>query len=253
VSCTRACRALFVALSTAFVLTSGCSPVPDFGTITPADAYEIGVDAAEREDYLLAVEAFKRALTDSPLSEFADDALLGLADAHRAIGDFAAAEEEYKRLLSDYPRSELVPVAEYDLGLTYYEQSLPAALDQTMTKQAIEQFRRFIAEYPGSELVPEAEARIAELRSRLAEKAYENARLYLTLGDAASARVYFESVVDEYPDTVWAPRALLEEARTYVGEGAIAAAADTYARLTELYPDSDEAAAARAEAEGLAP
>jgi len=225
----------------------GCSPVPDLGQTTVEDTYQIAVDAAARGDYLFAIEAFRRVTAQQPLGEFADDALLGLADAHRATKDFASADEEYRQLVTDYPRSPLVPDAEYKLGLSMSEQSLPASLDQEMTKTAITQFERLIANCPESPLVPDARTRVAELRSRLAEKDYESAMLYFTLGSPEAARIYLESVASGYPDTVWARKALLEEARSFAREGATESAATTYRRLLDLYPDTKEACIAAAE------
>jgi outer membrane protein assembly factor BamD len=231
----------------ALSLGLGCSPMPDLGEATVEDTYRIAVDALAREDYLLAIEAFRRVTIEQPLGEFADDALLGLADAHRATRDFASADQEYRRLVADYPRSPLVPDAEYRLGLSMSEQSLPASLDQEMTRAAIAQFERFAANYPESPLVSDARAEIALLRSRLAEKDYGSAMLYFTLGSPEAARIYLESVASGYPDTVWARKALLEEARSFAREGAAESAATTYRRLLDLYPDSEEAGIAAAE------
>jgi outer membrane protein assembly factor BamD len=231
----------------AAALLFGCSTVPDLGEATSEDLYDIGVQAAARGDYLVAIEAFRRITEDTPMSDLADDALIGLADAHRATGDYASAEAEYGDLLSDYPTSPLVPVAEFKLGVSYYDQSLPPALDQEMTRKAIAQLEHFKATYPGSDLVTEADRLLAELRSRLAEKEYKNALLYITLKDPEAARIYFETVALDYPETDWARKALLEEARSFRDEGATAKAAEVYLRLIDQYPDSAEAASAEAE------
>jgi outer membrane protein assembly factor BamD len=225
--------------------------MPELGEATAEDTYAIGVAAAEREDYLLAIEAFKRVAMNTPLHESADDALIGLADAYRAISDYVSAEETYRTLLSDYPRSPLVPSAEYKLGMTFLEQALPAELDQTMTKQAISQFEYFVAAYPESDLVDEAGERILELRTRLAAKSYDSAMLYFDLHKPTAARVYLETVVAEYPDTVWARAALLEKARSLAAEGSTALAENEYQRLIELYPGTEEARTAAAEKAAL--
>ena len=235
------------AVLAALLASAGCSPMPELGKATAEDTYDIGVAAAERGDYVLAIEAFKRITLNAPLHETADDALMGLADAHRAIQDYASAEEEYRTLLSDYSHSPLVPEAEYKLGLTFFDQSLPAALDQSMTKQAISQFEYFVAAFPESEFVDEAGDRILELRTKLAEKSFDSATLYLTLGKPQAARVYLEAVVAEYPDTVWARAALLEKARSFALEGSRALAENEYQRLIELYPGTEEARTAAAE------
>ena len=243
---------LVVVLACAAVVW-GCSPIPELGEATAEDAYIVGVEALEREDYLLAIEAFKHVTVSSPLSDWADDALIGLGDAHRAISDYALAEEDYRRVLSDYPRSPLVPEALYKLGLSYYDQSLPAELDQSMTLEAIDQLERFTETYPDSDFVPEAREKIVELRARLAEKAYGAAMLYRRLGDPKAARVYLEVIVEDYPDTRWARRSLLEIARSYATEGAAAKASEAYDRLIERYPGTEEAAAAELEKAGPAP
>lgn len=232
------------------VVAAGCSPVPEIGEATTEEVYALGTAAAERGDHLFAIEAMNRVLSRSPLHELADDALLWLARSHQAMGEYALAEEEYSRLPTDYPSSPLAPEAAYRLGLTYYDQSLPAALDQTMTERAIAQFGLFETEHPDSPLVADAREKAAELRSRLAEKAYRGGELYLVLKNGASARVYFDAVARDYPDTPWAPRALLVLARSAAADGLPEEASAARARLTELYPDSEEARAAALETSG---
>ena len=226
------------------IVAVGCSPVPEIGDATTEEVYALGASAATRGDHLFAIEAMTRVLSRSPLHELADDALLALARSHQAMGEYALAEEEYSRLASDYPRSPLVPEAAHGLGLTYFDQSLPAALDQTMTERAIAQFERFASDHPGSPLVADARRKVAELRSRLAEKTYRGAELYLKLENGSAARVYFEAVARDYADTPWAPRALLALARSAAADGLTDEANAARARLVELYPDSDEARAA---------
>ncbi len=238
--------ALVVAL-----LVAGCSQVPELGETTADDTYETGMAAAERGDYLLAIEAFKLVTLNSPLHEMADDALLGLADAHRAISDYASAELEYRQLLSDYPRSPLVAEAEYKLGVTFQSQALPAALDQSMTNQAISQFEYFLASYPKSAFVADARASILDLRTKLASKSYDSAMLYFTLGRPKAARVYLEAVVKDYPDTPLARVALLDKARSLASEGSRALAVNEYQRLIDSYPGTEEALTAAAEKAAL--
>ncbi|MBN2566083.1 MAG: outer membrane protein assembly factor BamD [Candidatus Eisenbacteria bacterium] len=240
-----------VLIAAVLATAAGCSRAPELGEATAADAYEIGRDAADREDYLMAIEAFGHVIDSSPLHELADDALLGLADAHRAIGDYPSAEAEYRQVLEDYPRSPLVPEAEFKLGLSFSEQSLPAALDQSMTEQAIDQLDYFLTKYPDSELTDQARAEMQTLRDRLASKDYDNAMLYLTLEQPQAARVYFEAVARDYPDTSWARLALLQKARSFAAEGSSALAAETYQRVIDLYAETAEAATAAEERSAL--
>ena len=77
--------------------------------------------------------------------------------------------------------------------------------------------------------------------------------LYISLESPQAARVYLEAVADEYPDTVWARKALLELARSYRDEGATAMASEVYGRLIETYPGTAEAAEASSEAAARKP
>ena len=250
----RAGVLLIIALLAAVLLTAaGCSSPPAFSEVTVEDTYARGVDAAERGDYMLAIEVLKSIPLDTPLHETADDALLRLADAHRAIADFVSAEEDYRRLLSDYPHSPLVPEAEYELGATFFDQALgvSAALDQSMTKQAISQLEYFVAAYPASGFADEAAQKILRLRMRLAEKGYDSATLYSELGKPKAARICLEAVIADYPDTVWARAALLDKARSFAAEGSRALAESEYERLMRFYPGTEEAATAAAEMAAL--
>jgi len=244
---------LIVALLAAVLLAAGCSSSPVPGEVMAEDTYAVGVEAAERGDYMLAIEVFKRITLDTPLHETADDALLRLAEAHRAIADFVSAEEDYRRLLSDYPYSPLVPEAEFELGMTFFDQALSVSVahDQSMTKQAISQLEYFVAAYPASGFADEAAEKILELRARLAEKGYDSATLYSDLGKPKAARVCLEAVITEYPDTVWARTALLDKARSFAAEGSRALAENEYQRLIELYPGTEEARTAAVERAAL--
>lgn len=240
---------LVVLLAAVLMGAVGCSSLPVPGDVVAEDTYSVGVAAAERGDYMLAIEIFKRITTDTPLHETADDALLRLADAHRAIADFVSAEGDYMRLLSDYPHSLLVPEAEYELGMTFFDQAMEVSVDrdQSMTKQAIGQLEYFVSAYPASGFADESAQKILELRTRLAEKSYNSATLYSDLGKPKAERVCLEAVIVDYPETVWARAALLSKARSFAVEGSRALAENEYQRLIELYPGTEEARTAAAE------
>lgn len=226
---------------------SGCSPIPDFGSLGADEVFATGKDAADRGDYLVAIEAFRRVTEEFPLDALADDALVALGDAYRAAGDYASAEAEYQRVFLDYSFSPLAAEAEFKLGLAYFEQALPSDLDQSMTARAIGHLSLFIEKYPESGFVDEAREKVRDLRSQLALKLYDAAMLYFKLGRSDAARVYLQAIAREYPDTVWARTALLDEARSLAREGLSASADKAYQDLIERYPGTEEADLAQAE------
>jgi outer membrane protein assembly factor BamD len=220
------------------IVAAGCSPMPELSEVTAEQAYDIGVAALASEDYFIAIEAFRRVVDMYPLAPEADDALLGLADSHREIREYALAENEYRRLAAEYPDSPVVAEAQFKLAVTYYEQSRPASLDQAMTRRALGQLNRFLGTYPESPFAVEARDLQAELRSRLAEKLWLAADLYLSLDDLDAAAVYFDQIVNEYPDTPWAPRALETWERNLREAGRSAEADEIRERFERLFPDA---------------
>ena len=86
-----------------------------------------------------------------------------------------------------------------------------------------------------------------ELRGRLAEKQLSSAELYMTLGNPSAARVYYEVVVADYPDTPVAAKALLGIVRSYLASSDISGATEALGRLQDAHPDSGEAVEAAAE------
>jgi outer membrane protein assembly factor BamD (BamD/ComL family) len=85
----------------------------------------------------------------------------------------------------------------------------------------------------------------------LAKRAFEEAQFYQRRGVHVSAVQYFEEgVVLAYPNTDWAPRALLEMYRSYRELEWDEEAEETASRLLLNYPDSSWAGELRAERDG---
>jgi|GEM_PF-1846403 len=76
-------------------------------------------------------------------------------------------------------------------------------------------------------------------------------RLAAEAGDSALAREAFERSLREFPDSEWNEEALLALARTARAEGDTETANTHYARLRELFPSSESAAAALEEQAGM--
>jgi outer membrane assembly lipoprotein YfiO len=124
------------------------------------------------------------------------------------------AAAEFDRLVNSYPGSPFVDDGQYMAGLCYYKSSPDnSSLDQDELFKAMRALEDFITDNPESELAEDARAAMQEAKSRLAEKRYNNGRLYHRLGYLNAAAVYFQTVIDEHTDSDWAAKALY-----YLGE-----------------------------------
>src|SRR5699024_5258729 len=127
-------------------------------------------------------------------------------------------------------------------------------LDQEYTHTAIEKFRLYISRFPESTKVEEAASYITKLRSKLAKKMYYAADLYRRIDNYEAAVIYYDLTIDNYPGTIWAQRALVDEIETYVAyaDRSVPArqyeryskAIEAYEKFIQLFPDGEFRSAA---------
>ncbi len=235
----------------AVLLLVGCSGSGRIRYEDPEEAYRKGLELYEKGSYDRAAEYFRGTFDFGRTHEYAADAQLYLARSHREAGDYLLAANEYNRFIQLYRRDPRVAAAQYEYAMTFYERSPGYQLDQSPTKRAIEQFQLFIDRNPNHELVSDAEARIKELREKLAHKRFESAALYERRGLHEAAALTYESVFDEYPGTRWADDALAAAFENYIAFAdqsvitrqpeRLDEAIRNYERLRDLFPNSPHA------------
>lgn len=229
--------------------------------IRPGDSLEVAYDKAmnqfEQENYGEAARAFEVVISIGRGTDIGQDAQFYLAESYFAQRRYLLAASEYSRYVQFHPNSERRQRSEFNEALSYYHLSPRYRLDQGYTNTAIERFRLFMARYPNSELREEAAGYIEELRSKLAQRDYNAAEFYMRVSRYNSAAIYFGLVIDNYPETVWAERALVRQIEAYViyaensieqrQEERFRSAIDSYNRYLQLFPRGEN----RSKAEDL--
>ncbi len=194
-------RLKFVLILPFILLVWGCSSSKEVSSVSAEDRFEIGKEKFDRKKYLDAIEDFKYILIQYPGSAVADDAQFYLAECYYNRGEYLLASSEYENLIRNYPSSEYVQMSRYKLGLCYYNLSPKSQLDQTYTYKAIDALQGFIEYHPTSDLVPDAEKKIHELINKLAKRDYETGLFYMRRELYKAAMIYFDSVIERYPDS----------------------------------------------------
>lgn len=230
------------------MLLSACAGSGRLRYETPQEAYEKGLALYEEGDFEKATEYLQGSFDFGRTHQWAADAQLLLARAYRANEEFLLAANEFTRFTQIYRSDERVPDAEYELAMTYYDRSPKYQLDQTDTERAIVQFQLFITRYRDNALVEDAQARITELRGKLAQKQIHTAELYATREYYNAAAVSYEAAFDRYYDTEMADDALLGALRSYYEYARASVqtrqlerlemAESNYDRLIQIFPDS---------------
>lgn len=136
----------------------------------------------------------------------AEDLAYYFAYTNYRLRDYTTARYEFKNFADTYPGSPKSEECRFMSAYCYYLESPTFSLDQENTLKAIESLQLFINFYPKSERVAEAGKLIDDLRGKLEDKAYSNAKLYLTTGgynpeNYRAAVIAFRNVLRDYPDT----------------------------------------------------
>ena len=230
------------------IVLAGCGNTGRVTYDTPQEAFGKGRALFEEGKYETAIAYFQGVFSFGRTHQWAADAQLYLARAYRANKEYLLAANEYDRFTRIYRSDPRLPDAYYEWALTYYEMSPEPPLDQTDTKRAIEEFQLFIDRFPEHPLVDDAQQRIVALRSKLARKQFDTAKLYERRELYEAAALSYEAVFEQYPDTPWAPPALVGAMRAYIAfaDQSIEArqperleqAIKSYDRLTQIFKDS---------------
>jgi outer membrane protein assembly factor BamD len=212
--------------------------------------YQIATTEFEEGNHGNAVEALDRLLVAHGDWARIPEARLMLGDVYYDRGDYLTARAEYGRFLDRYAGH--AGSADAALGVCRSLAALTpkAQRDQGYTQEAMSSCRNVVLDFAGQEQAAQAALISNELRLTLAEKEYMNADFYFRRRMYDSAIKYYEFVINLYPESEWAPFALLGvyQANQRIGYEDLADQARD--RLLLEYPDSEAAAAIGANEEG---
>jgi outer membrane protein assembly factor BamD len=157
-----------------------------------------------KKDYTKALELFEDLIQRYRGQAEAEELYYLNAYTNYNLKDYTSARYHFKVFADSYPSSSRTEECRYMSAYCYYLDSPNFSLDQENTQKAIDAMQLFINLYPKSERVAEASKLISNLRDKLEQKSYANAKLYLTIGDYQSAVIAFGNSLRDYPDIKYA-------------------------------------------------
>jgi outer membrane protein assembly factor BamD len=169
------------------------------------------------------------------------EARLMLADMYRRKEEHLTAASEYRRFLDRYPGHPGSADAALGRCRSYADLSPRPERDQTFTEQALTECGNTAADFAGTPQATEAAEIARAMRETLAEKDFLNGSFYLRRNIPDSAIKYFEFVLQRYPDSAFAPRALLGIYQANMAIGYEDLAEQAREQLLTRYPDSEAA------------
>ncbi|HAG51184.1 MAG TPA: hypothetical protein DHU69_08490 [Deltaproteobacteria bacterium] len=200
-----------------FTVFFGCSQDPALPLYEKAEEY------FSKMDYLNAVEGYSSVVSKYPESSYAPTSQykIGFINSHY-LKNVSRAMNAYATLILLYPKSKEVILARQDLADIYINSG---------------DYRRAIGEY---QWLME-NAGIAQRD----DYHYQIAAAYLKLTDLRQARIEFQEIVKNSPNSQLGPQVYYQIANTYYLEGNCQDAIKAYENVALFYPSSPFASEAK--------
>ena len=154
-----------------------------------------------------AIEIFGKVVENSTYGPLAPKAQYKLGLVLKGLMRYYEAEEEFNKVVSRYPDSEWSDAAKFQIASCRASLSKGFAYDQGSAQDAKKRFEEFVKEHPDAVLSLDAEKNISQIRDKEAESSYNSAEFYEKQKAFASARIYYNSVISDYPQSLWAAKA----------------------------------------------
>jgi len=155
-----------------------------------------------------AIEIFSKVVENSTYGPLAPKAQYKLGLVLKGLSRYYEAEEAFNKVITNYPDSEWAAAAKFQVASCRAAVSRSPDYDQGAAKEAKEQFEEFLREHPDAVLSRQAEDNIAQLKEKEAESNYNIGLFYEKQKEYQAARVYYNDLLNNYPDSIWAAKAL---------------------------------------------
>ena len=194
-------------LSAILVAGFGCSGAK-VDESDPAALYKEAEEEIKSDHYQIAIDKLRVIKNKFHYSKYSIDAQLRIADVYFLQETYAEAATAYETFRDLHPKHEKTPYAMFRMGLSHFNDiPSPIARDLTPGQKAIDAFNEFLKKYPQAPEAAEAKEKVQEARKLLAEKELYIANFYYRGDDYSSAKTRYAKILDLYPETESAAKA----------------------------------------------
>lgn len=154
-----------------------------------------------------AIEIFTRVIENSTYGPLAPKAQYKLGLVLKSLMRYYEAEDAFNKVISNYPDSEWAEPSKFQIASCRASLSRSPDYDQGAAREAKDKFEQFVREHPDAVLSGDAEKNIEELRQKEAEGSFNIAFFYEKQRAFEAARIYYQDIISNYPQSIWALKA----------------------------------------------
>ena len=148
-----------------------------------------------------ALELYNHIVKNAPFGTFGDQAQFKIGELYKRQGEYELAGKAFQTLVDEYPGSSLIAKARYEIARSSMLASNSAQFNDQHAEKAIEEFQDFKKEFPVEPQALEADESIRQIRAEKADRAFGVASFYETQKKWKSAKVYYQELIRNYPET----------------------------------------------------
>ena len=221
---------------------------PEFVNLTKEEIFERGEDLYSKKKWARARSNYAHVYENYPNDPLGRRSLLRIADTYFQQRDpvsLVEAQYKYRDFMNRYPGSESADYALLQIANVAFQQMERPDRDQTHTKEAVQKYREMMNAFPRSKHRPEAEEKLQKALDRLAKHEHLVARFYINRGMHEAALPRLNMIIDEYPNYSERDAAFYELGLALDALGRDGEARLYFERVVGEFPDSDYARKAK--------
>lgn len=221
---------------------------PELLSLSKEQAFQRGEEQFEKRRWQRARTYYTHVYENFPNDPLGRRSLLRIADTYYEQGDpvnLVEAQYKYRDFINRYPTSENADYAMLRIAMCSFKQMEKPDRDQQKTKEAVEKFDDMLKTFPKSALRAEAEARRQEAVDRLAKHEHLVARFYIKRGSYNAALQRLNYLVDNYPNYSERDAVFFDLGTALSALGRAGEARLYFERIVSEFPQSDYAERAR--------
>lgn len=198
------------------VVLAACSGAKPKKT-KPADViYKEAMDLFDGKKYEDAIAAFQELNAKYPVSQYAVQAKLRIADSYYKEENYAEAISAYREFEKLHPTNENIPYAIYQIGICHFDQMLTIDRDQTPSMNAATEFARLLSRFPNSQYADSAKKNLGTARNNLAEHEFYVGSFYFKKSHYKAALERFYTLMSKYPEFTDMDKVFFYAGRTHI-------------------------------------
>lgn len=154
-----------------------------------------------------AIEILTNVVDNSTYGPLAPKAEYKLGLVLKGLQRYYEAEDAFNKVIANYPESEWVEPSRFQIASCRAAVSRGPDYDQGAMQDAKQKFEEFVKDHPDAVLSKDAEDNIGKLKEKEAAASFNIARFYEKQEDKKAAKIYYNNILENYPNSPWASKA----------------------------------------------